>query len=266
MSIHPTATVSPKAELGADVEIGPNAIIEAGVTIGDRCRIGPMVHIQGTTTLGPENVIHNCATIGFPPQFLGFKGAPTLCRIGARNVFREYVSIHRSIYEDGQATVIGDDCFLMGSVHIGHDVTLGSGIVMVNGSMIAGHTVVGDKTFISGNSAVHQFVRIGRNVMLGGLCRLTRDAPPFCILTGYTARVHGLNAVGLRRAGFGPAVRAELKRLLHAIYRTDVTREQALAAIELEGLTAEGRELMEFFLAPSKRGIVPMGSGEGDEE
>lgn len=262
--IHPTAIVSPKAELGAGVEIGPHAIIEDGVTIGDRCKIGPMVHIQGATEMGPDNVIHTSATIGFPPQYIGFKGEPTRCVIGARNVFREYVSIHRALDME-HVTRIGDDCFLMGSAHVAHDCQVGNGVILANGALLAGHVSVGDKSFISGNAAVHQFCRIGRLVMIGGLGRVTQDAPPFTLITGYHARVHGLNTVGIRRAGFGVPVRAELKRLLHEIYRTDVTRTEALAAIDVEALTAEGRELVEFFKA-SKRGVIALGRGGAGEE
>lgn len=258
-NIHPTAIVSPGARLGADVEIGPNAIIEDFVTIGDRCKIGPMVHIQGTTEMGPDNVVFTGATLGFPPQYLGFKGEPTRLVIGARNVIREYVSIHRGLDMEHE-TRVGDDCFFMGSSHIAHDCHIGNGAILANGALLGGHVSVGDRAFISGNAAAHQFVRIGRLVMAGGLSRLTQDVPPFTMTTGFQACVHGLNLVGLKRAGVGAAVRSELKRLLHQIYRRDMTRTEALAAIDIVGLSPEGRELVDFFKT-TKRGVIPLGRG-----
>lgn len=262
--IHPTAIVSANAELGEDVEIGANAIIEDGVAIGDRCKIGPMVHIQGSTEMGPDNVIFTGATIGFPPQYLGFKGEPTKLIIGARNVIREYVSIHRGLDME-HATVIGDDCFFMGASHIAHDCHVGNNVILANGALLAGHVTVGDRAFISGNAAAHQFVRIGRLVMAGGLSRLTQDVPPFTMTTGFQACVHGLNMVGLKRAGVGGPVRSELKRLLHQIYRRDMTRSEALQAIDTESLSAEGRELVDFFRT-SKRGVIPLGRGGDSPE
>lgn len=262
--IHPTAIVSPNAELGEDVEIGPNAIIEDGVSLGDRCKIGPMVHIQGSTQIGPDNVVFTGATIGFPPQYLGFKGEPTKLIIGARNVIREYVSIHRALDME-HATIVGDDCFFMGASHIAHDCRVGNGVILANGALLAGHVVVGERSFISGNAAVHQFERVGRLVMVGGLSRITQDAPPFTLVTGHQACVHGLNLIGLKRAGIDGPVRAELKRLLHEIYRRDMTRTEALAAIDTESLSEEGRELVEFFKT-SKRGVIPLGRGGASQE
>lgn len=260
--IHPTAIVSPKAELGEDVEIGANAIIEEGVSIGDRTRIGPMVHMQGSTKMGPDNVVFTGATIGFPPQYLGFNGDPTPLIIGARNVIREYVSIHRALDME-HTTVVGNDCFFMAAAHVGHDCQVGNNVILANGALLGGHVTVGDRAFISGNAAAHQFVRIGRLVMAGGLSRLTQDVPPFIMTTGFQACVHGLNMVGLKRAGLSSPVRAELKRLLHEIYRRDMTRTEALDAIDVESLSTEGRELVEFFRT-TKRGVIPLGRG-GEE-
>ena len=253
-NIHPTAIIDPKAEIGNDVEIGPNAVIEAGVTIGDRSKIGPMVHIQGTTTLGEDNQVYTGATLGFPPQFLGFSGAPTRCIIGARNVIREYVSIHRGL-SDESATTLGDDNFIMGFSHIAHDCHVGNRVIIANGALLAGHVTVDDRAFISGNAAVHQFVRIGRLVMVGGLARVTKDVPPFMIAEGHPAKIRGINVVGLRRAEYPSHVRMELKRLLRQIYCTDKTVSQAVAAIKSIDCSEAGRELIEFFKS-SKRGVT----------
>ncbi|MCL5271335.1 MAG: acyl-ACP--UDP-N-acetylglucosamine O-acyltransferase [bacterium] len=267
--IHPTAIVDPKAELGEGVEVGPNAIIEAGVTVGARTKIGPMVHIQGTTILGEDNVVMTGATLGFPPQFLGFSGAPTRCIIGGRNVIREYASIHRGL-TDESATTIGDENFIMGFSHVAHDCRLGSRIVLANGALLAGHVTVGDRVFISGNVCVHQFCRIGRLAMLAGLARVTRDVPPFMMAEGHPAKLRGLNTVGLRRAEIASQVRSELRRLLREIYQSSENITQMLRTIKPTDYSDEGKELLEFFQS-SKRGVTPFSlsgvkSTTGDSE
>lgn len=269
--IHPTALVDPSVQLGVDVEIGPHSIIEAGVTLGDRVKIGPLVHIQGTTTIGPETQVYTGATIGFPPQYLGFSGDPTRCTIGARNVIREYVSIHRGLSDESETT-LGDDNFLMGSSHVAHDCHLGDRVIMANGALLAGHVTVGDRAFISGNAVVHQFCRIGRLAMIGGLARISNDVPPFMIAEGIPAKVRGLNTVGLRRADFPAHVRMELKRMLREIFCSEKTVTQAVASIKSIDHSEAGRELLEFFKT-SKRGVTAFSlltrgssSGEGSDE
>ena len=254
-NIHPTAIISPGAELGDNVEVGPNAFIEDGVRIGDGARIGPMVHIQGATEIGPECVIYTGASLGLPPQYIGFKGEPTRLVIGARTTIREYASINRALTMDG-ATVLGDDCFIMGFVHIAHDCRLGNGVIIANNTGMAGHVEIGDRAFLSGHSVIHQHVRIGRLVMVSAISRLGQDVPPFMIISGYDAVLFGLNTVGLRRAGITSEARSELKGLLRRIYRRDMTRTEALARIELDELCPEGREMIEFIKA-SKRGVAP---------
>ena len=260
--IHPSAIIDPKAQLGEGVEIGPNAIIEAGVSIGDRTKIGPLVHIQGTTEIGPDNVIYTGVTLGFPPQYLGFSGAPTRLKIGARNTIREYANIHRAL-NDQSITTVGDDNFIMGFSHIAHDCHIGNRVIIANGALLAGHVTVGDRAFVSGNVAVHQFCRIGRLTMVGGLARITRDAPPFMIVEGFHPRVRGLNVVGLRRADVPSHVRMELKRLLRTLYRPGVTIARALQELSPIDWGDEARELIEFYKT-SKRGFVPFGRNRGE--
>jgi UDP-N-acetylglucosamine acyltransferase len=271
--IHPTAIISPQAQLGEGVQIGPNAIIEAGVRVGDRTKIGPMVHVQGATTIGPDNVIYTGATLGFPPQYLGFSGAPTRLEIGARNVIREYASIHRGLTEDS-ATTLGDDNFIMGFSHIAHDCHIGNRAIIANGALLAGHVTVGDRAFISRNVAIHQFCRIGRLAMIGGLARISNDVPPFMIAEGNPAKIRGINVVGLRRADFPAHVRMELKRLLREIYLSGKTVSKAVASISPTDHSEAGRELIEFYRA-SKRGMTafsltgraePADSAEASEE
>lgn len=255
--IHPTAIIDPSAQLAFDVEVGPHAIIEAGVTLGARTRIGPMVHIQGTTSIGADNIISTGATIGFPPQYLGFSGAPTRTVIGDRNVIREYVSIHRALKEES-ATAIGSDCYLMAYSHVAHDCQLGDRVILANGALLAGHVTVGERAFISGNAVVHQFCRIGRLAMLAGLSGTAKDIPPFTTAQGSPARLRKLNLVGMRRAGISAATCSELRRLFREVNLTPGLLTAIINAIDLAPLSPEGREFIEFYRT-TKRGVVPAG-------
>ena len=259
--IHPSALVDPKAELGEGVEVGPNAIIEAGVRVGDRTKIGPMAHIQGATEIGPDNVIYTAAMIGFPPQFLGFDGSPTRLVIGARNTIRELVTIHRGLKMEEGATRVGDDNFLMTGSHVAHDCQIGNHVVMVNGALLAGHVEVGDRAFLSGNTAFHQFVRVGKLAMVSGLARVNKDVPPYAIAEGHPAHIRGVNSVGMRRAGLGPAVRMEIKRVLQRINQPGRNPSEMLDELNPEDYGVEVQGLIEFYRT-SKRGVLPFTAQE----
>lgn len=260
--IHPTALVDPAAELGVGVEVGPGTIIEAGARIGDGNWIGPWVHIMGGVEIGPDNRIFDHVTIGFPPQSIGFdESKPTRTVIGARNTIREYGNIHRATHEE-EPTRIGDDCFLMGMSHIAHDCQVGNGVIMANNATLAGHVTLGERTFVSGNVAIHQFCRVGRLVMVGGLAKVTMDVPPFTIADGNPARIRGLNTVGLKRADVPPHVRKELKRALRELHRPGVSFSRALAEFPLHEHGDEVREFVEFF-RDSRRGMTPFTMARG---
>lgn len=214
--IHPTAVVSGRASIGEGVEVGPYAVIGDDVVVGDRCRIGPHSVLQGPLELGPECEVGPSAALGHDPQVKGRRGPFGRTRIGARSVFREFSTVHRSMSPDG-CTILGDDVYLMANAHVGHDCDVGDHVVMCNGSVLAGHVTVGARAFLSGLTGVHQFCRIGELVMLGGGCIPTTDIPPFCTAVGARPAVlKGLNTVGLRRAG----VPAESRRALKTAYRT----------------------------------------------
>ena len=253
--IHPTAIVDPKAEIDSGAEIGPYVIIEAGAKIASGTTLGPYVHIQGLTEIGPDNRIGTGCTIGHPPQHLGYDGDPTGVVIGRGNLIREYANINRALKE-GDRTVIGNDCFLMGFSHIAHDCEIGDGVIIANGALVAGHVTVGSRAFISGNVVIHQFCRVGRLAMVGGGSRIPQDVPPFMIVEGNPACVRAVNAIGLQRAGFGPDRRRELKQIFRVLFRSDKKARAAIADVDMEPLSAEGRELVEF-CSVSKRGITP---------
>lgn len=252
VKIAKTAYVGEGASLGAEVTVGPGAIIEDGAVIGPRCQIGPQAYISGFTEMGPDNRIGQAAHVGGEPQAVGWEPVASRLSLGAGNVIREYVSLHRALAEGGE-TRIGDRCFLMGSCHVAHDCRLGDEVVMANGALLAGHVEVGDNSFISGNCVVHQFVRIGRRVMVRGLTALGKDVVPF-VLVDQSNSVRSLNKVGLRRAGFPREVIAELNQAFRTIFRSEHTVTEAVEQVSAGEPCAEVVEMLDFIRA-SKRGI-----------
>ncbi|RME93503.1 MAG: acyl-ACP--UDP-N-acetylglucosamine O-acyltransferase, partial [Verrucomicrobia bacterium] len=215
MSIHPTAIIDPRAEVHPEATVGPYAVIEAGVRLGAGCVVGPGVHLAGWTEIGPRNRFHAGSVIGEAPQDLKYRGEPTRLIIGADNIFREHVTVHRSNTPE-EPTVIGSGCFLMAGSHVGHNCRLGDRVILANGALLGGHVEVQDGAFISGNCVVHQFVRVGRLAMMQGGSAISLDLPPATIARGDNS-VSGLNVVGLRRAGVDAATRTELRRLFRVL-------------------------------------------------
>lgn len=234
-SIHPTAVVSPRAELADDVEIGPFAIVEAGVRIGAGSRIAGHAVIRGRTTLGARNVIHSFAVVGGDPQIkkpgaAGSAGEGSLV-IGDGNVVREHVTINVSSGE--RPTRVGSGNLLMAGCHVAHDVEVGSHGVIANGVQLAGHVVVEDWVTFGGASAVAQFVRIGESAFIAGGAMVERDVPPFVIAQGDRARVRALNVVGLERRGVPAASVAALKKAFAAVFvRRSGSFAEAVATLD----------------------------------
>jgi acyl-[acyl-carrier-protein]--UDP-N-acetylglucosamine O-acyltransferase len=200
-SIHPTAIVEPSAELGAGVEIGAFAYIGAGVRLGAGTRVHHHASVEGNTILGENCEVFPYANIGAKTQDLKYKGGAPGVRIGARNVFREYVSVHAAT-ADGDMTVIGDDNNLLAYCHVAHDCVLGNHIVMSNGTVLAGHVIVEDHVVMGGYSGVHQFCRIGAHAMVSAYAKVVQDVAPFFIADGVPAVIRSMNKVGLERRGF----------------------------------------------------------------
>lgn len=214
MDIHPTAIISPRAKIGAGVRVGPYSVIEDGVTIGEGCEIGSHVVIKRYTFLGRRNRVFEYAALGGEPQDVKFRQEPSRLVIGDDNLIREHATLHRASGE-GEETRVGNRNFLMIGVHIAHNCLVGDDNVFANEVALAGHITVEDHVFLSNNVGAHQFVRFGRYAMVGGKSKIVQDVLPFFTTDGNPARVRGLNAVGLRRAGFV----GEDRRLLRRAYR-----------------------------------------------
>jgi UDP-N-acetylglucosamine acyltransferase len=257
--IHPTALVSPSAELGAGVQIGPFSIIEDGVRIGAGSRILARAHLCPGTVLGQNCEIHMNAVIGHVPQDFSYHGEPLATQVGDGTVIRENVTIHGTV--GGGATQIGAKCFLMAGSHVAHNCKVGPGVILANGALLAGHVEVGEGAFVSGNVVLHQFVRVGRYAMLSGGSRFGLDIPPFLIADGVNA-VTTLNAVGLRRAkALSDLDRREIKQAYKIIYRSGLPLCEALARLRAEFKSAAVAYWVEFMSFPSKRGFCLFRAG-----
>jgi UDP-N-acetylglucosamine acyltransferase len=251
--IHPTAIISPVARLDPSVAVGPYAVIEAGVQLGAGCVVGPHVYLTGLLTVGSQNHFHAGCVIGDAPQDLKYDGTTTRVRIGDHNVFREHVTVHRSATAEGE-TVIGSHNLLMTHVHIGHNSRVHDHVILASGVLLAGHVEIFDRAFLSGNAAVHQFVRVGTLAMLQGLAGVTQDLPPFTVARAMN-EMCGLNIVGMRRAGISAADRLEVKKLYRALFRSGQNLRAAVAEAEGQFTGGPARTMLRF-VQEARRGVV----------
>lgn len=252
--IHPTAIVSADAQLGDGVTVGPWALIGEGCVVGDECEIAARAVLQRSVQLGDGVRIGIGSVIGGDPQDLKFQGEHTTVEIGDGTVVREYATINRGTSQSLKTTV-GRNCFIMTYVHLAHDCHVGDGVIISNGTQLAGHVTIEDRATISGLSAVHQFARVGTFSFVGGLSRVTQDIPPYLKAAGIPIKLYGLNSVGLQRANFDPAVLQELKRAYRLFFRSELNVSQAMerANTELE-MFPEVRHFLSF-VDGSGRGV-----------
>lgn len=253
MSIHPTAIIDPGAKISKDVEIGPYAVIEGDVTLGPRVKIWGNAYICRFTEIGEDSEVHMGAVIGHFPQDLVFRKKNSRLIIGKRNIIREYATIHRGTKQNS-ATVIGDDNFIMGFAHIGHNCVIGNNVVIANAAALSGYVEAEDRAFISGYATIHQFVRIGAIAMVAAQARVGKDIPPYMLAKGDTA-VYAPNLVGLRKAGFSQKVRADIKKAYKILYRSGLNISEAIEKLEGARPGKEIRHLLDFLKKDSKRGI-----------
>jgi UDP-N-acetylglucosamine acyltransferase len=261
--IHPTAIVDPDAKIGEGVEIGPFSLIGPHVTIGDNTMVQSHVVIEGEVTIGRGNIIGHGAIIGVPPQDVSFSlERKTKVEMGDDNIVREYCTIHRGS-PDGSTTTIGDKNFLMSGAHIGHNCLLGNNVVIANNCLLGGYVRVDDGAFLGGGSTFHQFMHIGRLVMVQGSSAFGKDLPPF-VIAAERNYVFGLNTVGMRRAGLSANDRDEIKEAFKLIYLSGLNTSQALEKAATMSFGAPAREFLDFVASSKKRGICPLKRGTGD--
>lgn len=256
MEIHPSAVVSPHAELSPGVKIGPYSVIEDHVTIGRDTVIWPHVVVEGHTQIGERNRIYPFVSIGFPPQDIGYRGEDTRLIIGDDNIIREYATINRATTKQDWETVVGNENYIMAYAHIAHDCYLGNKIIMSNVATLGGHITIGDHAILGGQVAVHQFVRIGAYAFLGGKSGVDRDVPPFMVTAGERAKLYGVNRTGLHRMGFSQETIDGLKKAYKIIWRDNKRFSEAISHVRREIESFPELEILLDFLDDSERGIL----------
>jgi UDP-N-acetylglucosamine acyltransferase len=260
--IHATAIVDPQAQLHESVSVGPYTVIGPHVKIGAGTSVGAHCVIEGHTTIGRDNRIFQFNSLGAIPQDKKYAGEPCELVIGDRNTIREFCTFNIGSPGDTGVTRLGDDNWIMAYVHLAHDCSVGNNTIFANNSQLAGHVHVGDWVILGGFTVVHQFVRLGAHSMTAMCSLLFADLPPFVMVQGQPAEARSMNFEGLRRRGFSPDRIAAVKAMHKALYREDLTLDQARARIaELTGKHPESApdvQMMLSFLegASPQRGIV----------
>ena len=255
--IHPSALVQTGARIGKGTTIGPFATIGPDVRIGPNCRIGASTVIDGRTDIGEGTEIYPFASIGLNPQDLKYRGEDTRLVIGARNIFREFVTIHRGTRGGGGVTEIGDRNVFMAYVHVAHDCHVGNDTIFGNMATLGGHVTVEDFANVSAGSGVHQFCRVGRYAFIGGYSVVTKDALPYARTVGNRARIYGLNTIGLMRRGFAPDVVSRLKRSFRYLLQSKLNTTTALRRIEQDpSLACPDVQYLLDFIRTSQRGVI----------
>jgi|SoiMethySBSTD1v2_1073268.scaffolds.fasta_scaffold29999_2 UDP-N-acetylglucosamine acyltransferase len=252
--IHPTAIVSPRAELGDNVTVGPYVIIGDGCVVGDGCTLEARSVLAKNVRLAASVSVGIGTVLGGDPQDLKFKGEETWVEIGEGTRIREYSTINRGTAQSFKTTV-GKGCFLMSYVHLAHDCHVGDGVIISNGTQLAGHVTVEDRAILSGLSAVHQFVKIGRHSFVGGCSRVAKDVPPFIKAVGNPVKLYGLNSVGLQRSGFAEETVRELKRAYRLFFRSELNMSQAIERAKAELQPLPEVEYFLQFIEESQRGV-----------
>lgn len=255
--IDKTAIVASSSEVGKDVRIGPYCIIEEGVRIGSGCVLASHVILRKGTVLSESVSVDSFVVLGGAPQSLGFdESIKSGVRVGVGTKIREGVTIHRGS-EEGLSTEVGDNCFLMANSHVAHDCRVGNDVVITNGALLAGHVEVGNRAVLGGNAVFHQHTRIGAGVMVGGRAAIGFDIPPYLMVVERN-EVHGLNFLGLKRAGYDLASISELKKVYAEIYGAPGSAQRKALLLKEEGdFKSELVELfLSFFEGRSKRGYI----------
>lgn len=263
--IHPTAVVAPRAKLAADAVIGPYCIVGTNVALGPRVILHAHAVVDGRTTIGEGTRLFPFASIGLEPQDLKYRGEPSELVIGRNNTIREYVTMNPGTRGGGMVTRVGDDCLFMVGAHVAHDCQIGNHVVMANNATLAGHVVVEDWAVLGGLCAVHQYVRIGKHAMIGGMSGVERDVIPYGQVMGDRARLCGLNIIGMQRRGFSREDVQSLRNAYQFLFSTDGTLSDRInETAERFGGIAPVDDIIAFIRADSSRAICqPKGINGG---
>lgn len=265
-TIHPSAVIADGANIAADVKIGPYCVVGEHVSLGEGCELMSHVVIDGHTSIGKGNRFFPFAAIGLEPQDLKYHGEPSRVEIGDNNTFRENVTVNTGTEGGGMLTSIGNSNLLMAYVHVAHDCHVGNEVVMANCATLAGHITIHDGAIIGGMSAVHQFVRIGRFAMIGGMCGINKDVPPFCLTAGgYRAELSGLNIIGLKRRGVSLDDIGQLKQAYRILLQGTDKMSDRISRVEQQLQAHPMVAEMLDFVRTAERGLVMHRRDDHDE-
>jgi UDP-N-acetylglucosamine acyltransferase len=262
--IHPSAFVDAKAQLDTDVTVGPFCVVGPNVSIGRGTHLAGHVTVTGMTHIGQDNRFFSNAVIGGDPQDKKYAGEPTRLSIGHRNTFRESVTVNCGTVQDLSVTTIGDDNWVMAYAHIAHDCVVGNQTIMANCVQLAGHVHVGDFAILGGFTGVHQFCKVGAHAMAGVGSVVLKDIPPYVMVSGNSAKAHGVNTEGLKRRGFSTEQIELLRQAYKTLYRQNLTFDEAKKQLSEQVVqlqktspdSAQALALLTVFLDSVTRGIV----------
>lgn len=265
--VHSTATVHPKAQLDSGVWIGPSSFIGEKVIIHKNTRLDAHVFIDGLTEIGEDCHFSPFSVIGTEPQDVTYKGENTRVKIGDRNIFREFITVHRGTIKGRGKTVVGNDNYFMAYSHIAHDCIVGNETTFTNGATLGGHVTVDSFVYISAFSSLHQFCRVGKHAFIGGYSVITQDVLPFCLVAGSRpVLLYGLNIIGLRRRGFSNERIKALKEMFKLFFYSDLNTTQAVEKIKEQFSQSEDKDEILDFIQSSQRGIIKKTAEKWDEE
>jgi len=256
VAIHPTAIISPKAELGNNIEVGPYSIIGEDVILHNDVRVGSHCVIEGPSEFGRGTIFYPFVSAGQAPQDLKYKGEKSWLRAGERNTFREFTTLQRGTEVGGNITEIGSDGLFMAQVHIAHDCRIGNNVIFANGATLAGHVLVEDFATLGAYAGVHQFCRVGKHAFIGGYSVVVKDALPYARTVGNRAKCYGQNTLGLRRKGFSSE---QIRRIAHAyrlLLAAKLNTTQALEVIKTELSGWPEIDYIVEFIESSERGVT----------
>jgi UDP-N-acetylglucosamine acyltransferase len=253
--IHPSAIIHPEAEIGEGCEIGPYCVIGKGVVLGDECWLQSHVVIEGPSRIGKGNRFYPFCSVGQQTQDLKYASEPTYLEVGDENTFRECVTVNRGT-SPGSKTVVGSRGNFLSYCHIAHDCTVGNGVIFSNNGTLAGHVEIGDHVVLGGLTAIHQYCRIGAHAMTGGCSKIVQDVPPYLIADGNSARIRGVNTVGLQRNGFSAEAIKIIKECYRVLYRKELNVAQAVEEIRSTLPDTPEVEVFVSFVSASNRGII----------
>ena len=257
MAIHPTAIVTPGANIDSSAEVGPYCIVGGHVCIGPRTRLVAHVYVDGRTEIGEGNEFQPYSTVGIAPQDLKYRGEPSRTVIGDRNLVREFCTIHRGTEGGGSLTRIGDENLLQAYAHVAHDCTIGSRCILGHAATMAGHVTIEDYGVVGAHCGVHQYCRVGTHSYIGGFSVITQDVLPYAVVVSErSARTVGVNRIGLRRREFAPAEIDALHKAFRILTKSGLNTEQAMARMEDELSGSPGVRRLREFVGQSERGFV----------